>query len=114
MYAIVEIAGKQFKAVENAKLYVPRLQADVDSTLTLGQVLLVAGNGDVHVGAPVVSGATVSARVMRHLKGDKMLVFKKKRRKRYRLKKGHRQQYTQLEIGAVSLGNETENADSAA
>ncbi|RMF63617.1 MAG: 50S ribosomal protein L21 [Bacteroidetes bacterium] len=103
MYAIVEIAGKQFKVRENDKLYVPRQQADVDTTLTFDRVLLVSNGDEIQVGTPVVEGATVEARVLDHVKADKVLVFKKKRRKRYKVKRGHRQPYTQIEIRSVSL-----------
>ncbi|GIV61737.1 MAG: 50S ribosomal protein L21 [Rhodothermaceae bacterium] len=103
MYAIVEIAGKQFKVRENDKLYVPRQQADVDTTLTFDRVLLVSNGDQIQVGTPVVEGATVEARVLDHVKADKVLVFKKKRRKRYKVKRGHRQPYTQIEIRSVSL-----------
>ena len=102
MYAIVEIAAKQFKVQENTKVYVPHLSADVDSTLTLDRVLLVSGDDGILVGAPLVDGVTISAKVLRHVKGDKILVFKKKRRKRYKVKRGHRQQYTQLLIDRIA------------
>ncbi len=103
MYAIVEIAGKQYKVRKNDKLYVPRQQADVDATLTFDRVLLVSNGEEVHVGTPTVEGATVEARVLDHVKADKVLVFKKKRRKRFKVKRGHRQPYTQIEINAVSV-----------
>ncbi len=102
MYAIVEIAGKQYKVQENAKLYVPRLNAAENESVTFDRVLLLSGDGGVQVGAPTVANASVSATVLRHVKGDKVLVFKKKRRKRYRLKRGHRQQYTQIQVNALS------------
>lgn len=102
MYAIVEIAGKQYKVQENAKLYVPRLSAPENESVTFDRVLLVSGDGGIQVGAPTVANASVSATVLRHVKGDKVLVFKKKRRKRYRLKRGHRQQYTQIQVNALS------------
>ena len=104
MYAIVEIAGKQFKVQENTKVYAPKMKADVGDTVTIDRVLLVSGDGDIRIGAPTVGGATVTAKVLRHVKGDKVLVFKKKRRKRYRVKRGHRQQYTQIQVDALSLG----------
>ena len=103
MYAIVEIAGKQFRVEEDAKLYVPRLQGDVDSEVTFDRVLLTSGDGDVSVGAPTVEGASVTAKILAHVKGDKIIVFKKKRRKGYRVKNGHRQPYTQIQIGGLSV-----------
>lgn len=105
MYAIVEISGKQFKVQEDTTLYVPRQQAEVGDTLTFDRVLLVSGD-DVQVGAPTVSGASVSAKVMDHVKADKVIVFKKKRRKGYRVKNGHRQQYTKVSIDALHLNGD--------
>ncbi len=102
MYAIVEIGGKQFKVQPQAKLYVPLQQAEVDDTVTFDRVLLVGGD-DIQVGTPTLSGALVSAKVLAHVKSDKITVFKKKRRKRYRVLKGHRQQFTQIQISDVTL-----------
>lgn len=102
MYAIVEISGKQFKVQPDAKLYVPRLRADVGETVTLDRVLLTSGD-EVRVGQPTVEGASVTARVLGHVQGDKVIVFKKKRRKGYRVKRGHRQPYTQIAIESLSL-----------
>jgi large subunit ribosomal protein L21 len=119
MYAIVDISDKQFKVQKDAKLYVPRQQAEVGDTLTFDRVLLVSGD-DVQVGAPTVEGASVSATVLDHVKGDKIIVFKKKRRKGYRVKNGHRQPYTQISIDALNLNGtatetteETESSDEA-
>ncbi|MFI3315137.1 MAG: 50S ribosomal protein L21 [Rikenellaceae bacterium] len=101
MYAIVEIAGQQFKAEKGRKLYVHRLQGEVDSSLSFDKVLLVDNDGQVKVGAPVVEGAKVEAKILRHLKDDKVIVFKKKRRKGYRVKNGHRQFLTQISIEEI-------------
>ena len=103
MYAIVEVAGKQFKVQKDTKLYVPAMKAEIGQAVTLDRVLLVSGDGGIHVGAPTVGGASVAATVLAHKKGDKVVVFKKKRRKGYRVKNGHRQPYTQLAIGDVTL-----------
>ena len=103
MYAIVEIGGKQFKVAEGDRLYVPRLKDDVGADVTFDRVLLVSGDDGVTVGAPTVGGATVSAEVLDHVKGDKVIVFKKKRRKGYRVKNGHRQPYTHVKIGGLSV-----------
>jgi len=103
MYAIVEIAGKQYKVQENDKLYVPLLEAEVDGTVTFDRVLLVSNEGDVQVGTPTVEGASVSAKVLDHVKADKVIVFKKIRRKRYRVKRGHRQPFTQLQVNALTV-----------
>ncbi len=104
MYAIVEIGGKQFKVQPDTKVYVPRTQDEVGADVRLDRVLLVGGGDTIHVGAPTVEGATVAATVLGHVKADKVIVFKKKNRKGYRVKNGHRQPYTQLAIGEISLG----------
>ena len=96
MYVIVEIAGQQFKAEKGRKLYVHRLQGDVESSMSFDKVLLADNDGQVKVGTPVVEGASVSAKILKHLKDDKVLVFKKKRRKGYQTLNGHRQYLTQI------------------
>lgn len=106
MYAIVEVAGKQYKVAANQSLYVPRLNAEEDETLTLENVLLVSDGENIQVGTPNVEGASVQATVLGHVKGDKVIVFKKKRRKGYRVKNGHRQQYTHLKVNSLSLNGE--------
>lgn len=104
MYAIVEIKGKQFKVQENDKLYVPYLSGtDVDDSVTFDRVLLVAGSDSVHVGKPTLDGVELTAKVLGHVKGDKVVVFKKKRRKHYKVKNGHRQQYTQIQVEGIAL-----------
>lgn len=103
MYAIVEIAGKQYKVRKDDLLYVPRMKEDEKKKLTFDRVLLIADGKKVSVGTPVVDGATVKATVMQHVKADKVLVFKKKRRKRYKVKKGHRQPYTQIQVNSVTV-----------
>lgn len=103
MYAIVEIKGKQFKVHEDDKLYIPHLaDAEPDDEVTFDRVLLVANDEDIHVGTPTVEGASISAKVLDHVKADKVLVFKKKRRKRFKVKRGHRQQYTQIQVDTLS------------
>ena len=104
MYAIVEINGQQFKAEEGKKLYVNRLKdAEEGKTVEFDKVLLVDNNGTVTVGVPTVSGAKVVAEVVTPLvKGDKIIVFKMKRRKDYRKKNGHRAQFTQVEIKTIN------------
>ncbi len=108
MYAIVDVKDKQFKVREDDTLYVPyHSDADVDEQLTLDRVLLLSNeDGDVTLGTPTVDGASITARVVDHVKGDKVIVFKKKRRKRYRVKRGHRQQYTQIEIESLNANGE--------
>ena len=106
MYAIVEIKGKQFKVREDEKLYIPHLSdADADDTVTFDRVLLLGNDEDIQVGTPTVDGASISATVLDHVKADKVLVFKKRRRKRYKVKRGHRQQYTQIQVDALSTSD---------
>jgi large subunit ribosomal protein L21 len=102
MYAIVEVGGKQYKVEKDGTVYVPRLSADVDSTVTFDRVLLMANGDDTSIGSPSIDGASVSATVLEHVKADKVLVFKKKRRKRYKVMRGHRQQYTRVKINELS------------
>ena len=101
MYAIVEIAGQQFKVSKDQKLFVHRLPNEEGQKVTFDRVLLVDNNGAITVGAPAIIGASVEAKVLKHLKGDKVLVFKKKRRKGYKVKNGHRQYLTQVVIENV-------------
>jgi large subunit ribosomal protein L21 len=115
MYAIVDVKDKQFKVREDDTLYVPyHSEAEADQELTLDRVLLVSdGEGDVTLGTPTVEDASVTARVLEHVKGDKVIVFKKKRRKRYRVKRGHRQQYTQVQIESLNLNGATDSSEAA-
>ena len=98
MYAIVEITGQQFKVEKDQQIFVHRLDAEEGSKIDFDKVLLLDDAGTVNVGAPVITGAKVTAKVLEHLKGDKVIVFKKKRRKGYKVKNGHRQYLTKLEI----------------
>jgi large subunit ribosomal protein L21 len=104
MYAIVDIAGQQFKVEKDQKLYVHRLDAKEGSKVSFDKVLLVDDNGKVKVGAPTVDNTVVSAKVVAHVKGDKVLVFKKKRRKGYKKLNGHRQYLTELVIEGIGAG----------
>jgi len=101
MFAIVEIAGKQYKVENEQKLYVNKLSNEAGDSLNFDRVLLVDNDGKAKVGAPVVKGASVSAKVLDHVKGDKVIVFKKKRRKGYRVRNGHKQDYTQIQIESI-------------
>ncbi len=98
MYAIVEIAGQQFKVQKDQKIYVHRLAAEAGSKVEFDRVLLVENGGNVNVGAPAIAGAKVTAEVNNHVKGDKVIVFRKKRRKGYKKKNGHRQSFTSITI----------------
>ena len=98
MYAIVEIAGQQFKVSKDQKVYVHRLANEEGANVSFDRVLLIDNNGAITVGAPAINGASVEAKVLKHVKGDKVIVFKKKRRKGYKVKNGHRQLITQILI----------------
>lgn len=102
MYAIVEIAGQQFKVAKDQHLFVHRLEGDIDAKVNFDSVLLIDNDGKVNVGAPVISGAKVSAKILSHDKGDKVIVFKKKRRKGYQKSNGHRQQFTKILIESIT------------
>lgn len=105
MYAIVEIAGQQFKVSKDLKVYVHRLANEEGSKVSFDKVLLLDDNGSVTLGAPAIEGASVEAKVLQHLKGDKVIIFKKKRRKGYKKRNGHRQYLTQILIeGIVATG----------
>jgi large subunit ribosomal protein L21 len=101
MYAIVEIAGQQFKVEKDQQIFVHRLDNDEGSKIEFDKVLLIDNGGKVNVGAPAISGAKVTAKVLGHMKGDKVVVFKKKRRKGYKVKNGHRQSFSQIEIQSI-------------
>ena len=101
MYAIVEIAGQQFKVEKDQQIFVHRLDNKEGAKVEFDNVLLIDNKGKVNVGAPAISGAKVTAKVLGHMKGDKVIVFKKKRRKGYRVKNGHRQSFTQIEIQSI-------------
>jgi large subunit ribosomal protein L21 len=102
MYAIVEIAGQQFKVAKDQKVYVHRLQEEEGSQVTFDKVMLVEEGGNVTVGAPAIEGAAVTAKILGHLKGDKVIVFKKKRRKGYKKKNGHRQYLSEIQIESIA------------
>ena len=101
MYAIVEIAGQQFKIEKDQQIFVNRLKEKEGSKVDFEKVLLLDKSGKVSVGAPVIKGAKVTAKIIEHLKGDKVIVFKKKRRKGYKVKNGFRQFLTKLEILSI-------------
>ena len=104
MYAIVEIAGQQFKVQKDQKIFVHRLDAEEGKKVSFDKVLLVDNDGKVTLGAPAIAGATVSAKVEEHVKGDKVIVFRKKRRKGYKKKNGHRQSFTAITISDIKIG----------
>ncbi|MFH0734935.1 MAG: 50S ribosomal protein L21 [bacterium] len=101
MFAIVNIAGQQLKVEENKKYYVNRLPNELNTDVVFDKVLILSDGEETKVGAPTVEGATVSAKVIEHLKDDKVIVFKKKRRKSYRVKNGHRSFLTKIEVTKI-------------
>ena len=101
MYAIVEIAGQQFKVEKDQKVFVHRLEGEEGDQISFEQVLLVDNDGKVEVGVPTVKGAKVSAKILAHVRGDKVLIFKKKRRKGYQKMSGHRQDLTQIQVEEI-------------
>jgi large subunit ribosomal protein L21 len=111
MYAIVDIAGQQFKVEKNSKVFAHRLEGEEGSKVTFDKVLLLDDKGKVTVGAPTVSGATVSAKIVSHLKDGKVIVFKKKRRKGYQKQNGHRQSLTELLIEGISAKGGAKKAE---
>jgi large subunit ribosomal protein L21 len=101
MYAIVDIAGKQFKVAQDQYIYAPKMDGEAGTAVSFDNVLLVDNNGKIEVGAPTVKGVKVSGKILEHVKGNKVIVFKKKRRKGYAKKNGHRQQFTKVQIETI-------------
>ncbi|NNE32269.1 MAG: 50S ribosomal protein L21 [Winogradskyella sp.] len=110
MYAIVEIAGHQFKVEKDQKVFVNRLSTEEGKKVSFDNVLLIGDGDNITLGAPAIDGAQVSAKVLKHLKGDKVIVFKKKRRKGYRVKNGHRQSLTEIVIEGIATSGAKKSA----
>jgi len=102
MYAIVEIAGKQFKVQQEQFVYAPHMQEDAGASVEFDKVMFLDDDGKVDIGSPTIKGAKVTGKILEHVKGDKVIVFKKKRRKGYKKKNGHRQQFTKVLIEGIS------------
>ena len=102
MYAVVDIAGQQFQVEENSMYYVPKLETEINKTVTFDNILLYSDGKSTTIGTPSVKGMKVQAKVLEHLKDDKVIVFKKIRRKSYKKKNGHRQQLSRIEITKIS------------
>ncbi len=102
MYAIVEIAGQQFKVEEGKKIFVHRLEIEEGKNLEFDNVLLIDDDGKITIGEPLIKDAVIEGAVLDHVRGDKVIVFKKKRKKGYRVKNGHRQNFTQVEILTIN------------
>jgi large subunit ribosomal protein L21 len=101
MYAVVEIAGQQFKVQKDQKIFVHRLAAEAGQKLEFDRVLLIDNGGQISLGAPAIEGAKITAEVVEHVKGDKIIIFRKKRRKGYKKKNGHRQSFTSIVISDI-------------
>ena len=101
MYAVVEIAGQQFKVAKADKIMVPKIESEIGAKLMFDKVLLLGDEKQTKIGTPYLSGSQIEAKVIGHLKDDKVLVFKKKKRKGYRVRRGHRQQFTEIEVVKV-------------
>jgi large subunit ribosomal protein L21 len=101
MYAVIKTGGKQYRVTSGLKLKVEKLIGEVGSSVTLDQVLMLADGDNVTIGAPLIAGATVQATVVSHGRGDKVMIFKFRRRKHYRKTQGHRQSYTEIQIGEL-------------
>jgi large subunit ribosomal protein L21 len=101
MYAIVDIAGKQFKVAKDQYIYAPKMDGEAGTSVSFDNVLLTDKDGSVEVGAPTVKGVKVSGKILEHVKGDKVIVFKKKRRKGYAKRNGHREQFTKVQIESI-------------
>ncbi|MCF8366587.1 MAG: 50S ribosomal protein L21 [Bacteroidales bacterium] len=106
MYAIVDIAGQQFKVEKDNEVFVHRLEGNEGDSVSFEKIMLIDDNDNVSVGKPFIEGAKVSATILSHVKGDKVIVFKKKRRKTYQKENGHRQQFSKLKIEGITVGAE--------
>ena len=102
MYAIVEIAGQQFKVEQGKKIFVHRLEVEEEKQIRFDKVLLIEDEGMITIGEPTIKDAIVEGKILDHMRGDKVIVFKKKRKKGYRIKNGHRQNFTQVEIISIN------------
>ena len=102
MYAIVDIAGKQFKVTQDQYVYAPKMQGEAGASVEFDKVLLLDNDGKVEVGTPMLKGAKVSGKILEHVKDEKVIVFKKKRRKGYKVRNGHRQDFTKVLIENIS------------
>jgi large subunit ribosomal protein L21 len=112
MYAIVEIAGQQFKVEAGNKIFVHRLEAEEGNQVEFDQVLLIEDDGKITIGEPTIKDAVIEGKILDHMRGDKVIVFKKKRKKGYRIKNGHRQNFTQVEIISINANGSDKKATS--
>lgn len=114
MYAVIKTGGKQYRVVAGERLKVEKLVADVGAKVTLDQVLMVADGAEMTIGSPIIKGATVNATVLSHGRGDKVMIFKFRRRKHYRKTQGHRQSYTEIQISDINATAKAAKAAKAA
>lgn len=114
MYAIFRAKGKQFRAEPEKTIRIPSLDAEPGDTVTFDEILLAEDDGEVHVGRPTLEGGAIAAEVVEHGKGEKVIVFKRKKRKNYRRKQGHRQPYTEIRVVNIDLGDGGPSAETAA
>lgn len=112
MYAIVEIAGQQFKVEQGKKIFVHRLEVEAGSQVDFDKVLLIEDEGNITIGEPTIKDAVVGGKILENVRGEKVIVFKKKRKKGYRVKNGHRQNFTQVEILTIN-GKGSEKAETS-
>ncbi len=103
MYAILDVNNRQYKVKQGQEIYVDLQQVEVGANLSFNRILLTENDGSITIGTPALENASISASVIGHVKGDKVIVFKKKRRKGYKVKKGHRQNYTKIRIDSISI-----------
>lgn len=103
MYAVIKTGGKQYRVAAGEKIKVEQIAADVGQEIVIDQVLAVGDGADIRVGTPLVSGATVTATVVSHGRGEKVRIFKLRRRKHYQKRQGHRQNFTELQIGSINV-----------
>ena len=103
MYAILDVNNRQYKVKQGQEIYVDLQDAEIGADLTFNKVLLTDDEGTINLGTPSLAGVSVSASVLDHVKGDKVIIFKKKRRKGYKVKNGHRQQYTKIRIDSIAI-----------
>jgi len=113
LYAVIKTGGKQYRVTSGLKLKVEKLSAEVGSAVTIDQVLMLADGDNVTIGAPLIAGATVQATVVSHGRGDKVMIFKFRRRKHYRKTQGHRQSYTEIQIGELGASAAAKPAKAA-
>lgn len=102
MYAVIKTGGKQYRVIAGERLKVEKLDVEVGGKVTLDQILMVSNGDETTIGSPIIKGATVNATVLSHVRGDKVMIFKFRRRKHYRKTQGHRQSYTEIQIGDIS------------